>query len=400
MKGALKTLKTFKKISDSPLYTIDRHEHQLHTDSFIASECVNTGRQFEVDCVKFFAIFFMICIHVYEQLGNYDYHTMMPEGFFRNAMEFLGGPMAAPVFMFTMGIGMVYTRHNSPGAFIKRGWKLLFMGFALNFFRETLLEILGNVLLGMDYSFEYIADGFLNIDILQFSGMTFLVVGFLKKAGIGTKRMLMIGVLMQAIGMWASHLTFSSVIHGNLLGLLLPTGEKVAFPFSLWCLYPLLGMIFAEYLQRVCDKDRFYRIILISGVVVALAFTSCFCWIGYDIRYIYALAENSYYHQTFIGVVWIGAFVLIALSISHFLLGKMEQTKAGTFICFCSRNLNVIYIIQWLIIAWTVAFVTAMNIEVKLWAVEIILVGLLISLLSIGMIALWKRMRRRDSFCR
>ncbi|MBQ8261605.1 MAG: hypothetical protein IJZ00_04905, partial [Lachnospiraceae bacterium] len=74
MKGALKTLKTFKKISDSPLYTIDRHEHQLHTDSFIASECVNTGRQFEVDCVKFFAIFFMICIHVYEQLGNYDYH--------------------------------------------------------------------------------------------------------------------------------------------------------------------------------------------------------------------------------------------------------------------------------------------------------------------------------------
>ena len=53
--------------------------------------------------------------------------------------------------------------------------------------------------------------------------------------------------------------------------------------------------------------------------------------------------------------------MLIALSISHFLLGKMEQTKAGTFICFCSRNLNVIYIIQWLIIAWTVAFVTAME---------------------------------------
>ena len=85
--------------------------------------------------------------------------------------------------------------------------------------------------------------------------------------------------------------------------------------------------------------------------------------------------------------------MLIALGISRFLLGKMEQTKAGTFICFCSRNLNVIYIIQWLIIAWTVAFATAMNVEVKLRAVEIILVGLLISLLSIGMIALWKRMK-------
>ena len=140
--------------------------------------------------------------------------------------------------------------------------------------------------------------------------------------------------------------------------------------------------------------------LIMSSVMVAIALTSCLCWMGYDIRRIYALADNSYYHQTFIGVLWIGAFVLIALGISHFLLGKMEQTKAGTFICFCSRNLNVIYIIQWLIIAWTVAFVTAMNIEVKLQAVEIILVGLLISSLSIGMIALWKRMKRRDSFRR
>ena len=375
--------------------SIDRQKQQLHIDSFISSECVNTCRQFEVDCIKFFAIFFMICIHVYEQLGDYDYHNRMPEDFFRNAMEFLGGPMAAPVFMFTMGIGMVYTHHNAPRAFIKRGWKLLFMGFALNFFRETLLEILGNLILGMNYSFEYIADGFLNIDILQFAGMTFLVVGFLKKAGLGTKRMLMIGVLMQAIGMWAVHLTFSSVIPGNLLGLLLPTGEKVAFPFFLWCLYPFSGMIFGKILQRVWDKNRFYRIILMSGVVVALALTSCFCWIGYDIRYIYALAENSYYHQTFIGVLWIGSFVLIALGISWFLFNKIEQTMAGTFICFCSRNLNVIYIIQWLIIAWMVAFVTVVNPEVKLRATGIILVGVLVSSLAIGMIALLKLIRSK-----
>ena len=86
---------------------------------------MNKGRQFEVDCIKFFAIFFMICIHIYEQLGRYDYKHLLPTGFFRNAIEFLGGPMAAPVFMFAMGMGMVYTRHNSSEEFIKRGCHIL-----------------------------------------------------------------------------------------------------------------------------------------------------------------------------------------------------------------------------------------------------------------------------------
>ena len=360
----------------------------------LSSERINTGRQFEVDCIKFFAIFYMICIHVYEQLGAYEYHNIVPVGVFRNVVEFLGGPMAAPVFMFTMGIGMVYTRHNSPKEFIKRGWKLLFMGFALNFFRETLLEILGNLLLGMDYSFEYIADGFLNIDILQFAGMTFLIVGLMKKAGIGIGKMLVIGVLFQAIGMWASHLTFSSVIPGNLLGLLLPTGEKVAFPFSLWCLYPFFGIIFAEYLQRVLDKNKFYRMLIVTSVVVTIAFSSCLCWMEYDIRHFYALADNSYYRQTFMSILWIMPFVLLALGISHFIFRRIEQTKAGFFIRFCSQNLNTIYIIQWLLIAWMVAFVTAMDIEAQLQATGIFLVGFLVSVSAIGITMVWKRISK------
>lgn len=355
---------------------------------------MNKVRQFEVDFVKFSAIFFMICIHVYEQLGGYDYKHLLSTSFFRNIVEFLGGPMAAPVFMFAMGMGMVYTSHNSPGEFIKRGWKLLFLGFALNFFRETLLEILGNLILGMDYSFDYISDGFLNIDILHFAGMTFLIVGLMKRAKICTGMMVVIGVLLQAVGMWASRLSFSSVIPRNLLGLLLPTGEKVAFPFTLWCLYPLLGIVFAEYLQKVLDKDRFYRMLILVSVVTVVAFTSALCWIGYDIRYIYALVDNSYYHQTFISVLWIVPFVLIALGLSHFLFGNIEQTKAGKFIGFCSRNLNVIYIIQWLIIAWIVAFLTAFNKTANLCGIEIFLVGLMISAMAIGVTVLWKRIRK------
>ena len=355
----------------------------MKTETYISSERVNTGRQYEIDCVKFFAVIFMVCIHTYEQLSSYDYHNYLPTGFFRNAIEFLGGPMAAPVFMFAMGAGMVFTRHSSPKDFIKRGFKLLAMGFLLNFFRESLLEILGNLILKMDYSFEYIADGFLNIDILHFAGMTFLAAGLMKKAKINSKAMLVIGILFQAVGIWFSRLTFSSVITGNLLGLLFPTGEKVAFPLSLWCLYPFLGILFGEYLQKVLNKEKFYRILIITGSVVSVAMISCLLFIGYDIRLIYALCDNSYYHQNFIGVIFIIPFVVLSLGISYFLFKKTSQTKFGVFISFCSKNLNMIYIIQWLLIAWTVAVLTATGKEPDLNAIGTILVGLFVTSVAI-----------------
>lgn len=282
-------------------------------ETYISSERVNTGRQFEVDCVKFFAIFFMICIHVYEQLGKYDYHHMIPLGVFRNAMEFLGGPMAAPMFMFTMGIGMVFTHHDSAEEFMKRGWKF----------------------------------------------------------------------------------PFPSVILGNLLGLLLPTGEKVAFPLSLWFLYPVAGILFAEYMQRTLDKDRLYGRMILMGVVGVIALSSWLRWAGYDIRWLYALAENSYYHQTLISVLWTLSFLLLVLGTIHFLLGGIEQSRMGFFVCFCSRNLNTIYIIQWLIIAYMVAFVTAMSVERRLSATGIVLVGMLVSVLTIGITVLLNKKKRK-----
>ena len=61
-------------------------------------------RRFELDAVKFFAIFFMVMIHVYEYLGPYDTDHVMPDSAFRNIIEFLGGPLVAPVLMFCMGI--------------------------------------------------------------------------------------------------------------------------------------------------------------------------------------------------------------------------------------------------------------------------------------------------------
>ena len=86
---------------------------------------ITNQRHFEVDAEKAFVIVVMGVIHVYEILSNIDYHTTLPTGFFRIILEFLAGPLGAPVFMFAMGIGMIFTRHDSPEQFIRRGIRLI-----------------------------------------------------------------------------------------------------------------------------------------------------------------------------------------------------------------------------------------------------------------------------------
>lgn len=349
---------------------------------------VNTGRQFEVDCIKFFAIFFMICVHIYEMLGKYDFYHTMPDGVFRNWMEFAGGPLAAPVFMFSMGIGMVYTRHKTYKEFLKRGLKLLIIGYTLNFFRETLLEILGITILGLDYSFDQLVNGWLNIDILEFAGIAFLTVGLMKKFKIRTEVMLVISIILQAIGIWALRLSLPFAIVRDLLGLFIPTDPVVCFPLTLWLIYPVSGIAFGEILQRTENKGKLYGKLLLIGVTGVSAMSSIIWFTGNDVRMMYALIDDTYYHQNLISSIWTVSVVFIALSLDYFLLRKLDNTVVRKLVEYCSMRINKIYIVQWLLIAYLVAIVTALEIEGRLSAGGIILVGMTVSFVAIGIATL------------
>jgi hypothetical protein len=113
-------------------------ENSLSLPVFSKEE-VNAKRQFEYDVAKAFAIVFMILVHTVDQITA-------GEGSLYCAIEFFGCAPSACVFMISMGLGIVFTRHRSPRDFLLRGAKLLIAAYLLNFFRETLLLILGNAL--------------------------------------------------------------------------------------------------------------------------------------------------------------------------------------------------------------------------------------------------------------
>ena len=91
----------------------------MNISNLFSDEKVNTGRQVELDIAKGLAIIFMIFLHTIMVVAAYNVGLSPEYNYvFSNV---LGRPFAAVIFMFCMGVGVVYSRHSQWDTMIKRG---------------------------------------------------------------------------------------------------------------------------------------------------------------------------------------------------------------------------------------------------------------------------------------
>ena len=329
---------------------------------------VNPGRQLELDVSKVFAILYMVIVHVYEEMSAVNY-WVMPDSVFRGIIEFAGGPLAAPVFMFAMGVGMVYTRHRSPKAFAVRGLKLLAAAYILNVVRMTIPFLIAK-LSGDSWGHWTIVDTIGLVDILQFAGVSFLLVALLSRWKVGKYGIVAVALLLQGLGTLLLHSFHGlSQVAQYAVGLFFRTNPNVCFPLSLWFVYPAFGILFGEYLQTVGDKKRMYGRIGIVSVAGLAALTAGMKYMGWDPVNVFALSRDSYYIQHFAGTVWtmfvVGIQLFICYRISLHLAGSALKLTG-----FVSRRVNTIYLIQWVLIPYTIVVMEAAGLpRLPAWAV-------------------------------
>ena len=216
----------------------------------------------------------------------------------------------------------------------------------------------------------------------------------MKRCKFSIIRMCEMAFLMQAVGIWATKLHMKPGAFQNLLGLIVPTGKWTSFPLTLWIVYPALGMLFGKYLEKCEDKDRMYRNLMFYSMVFFAVYTVGLLYTGFDIRENYALYKDSYYHHNIISTLWTLPIIILALSICHFLFGKLEQTKLGEFIRYLSENLNTIYIIQWLIIAYSVAISILLGIDKTYSSIIIIIGGIIVTFVAVILSIPFVRIKR------
>lgn len=348
----------------------------MNISNLFSDDKINTGRQVELDIAKAMSIIFMIFLHT--MWVNMAFKHSFSPAYEFTVGSLLGRPYAAPIFMFCMGVGIVYSRKSQPKTMIRRGAILYLLGILVNIFEFFIPNFLSGTLLGNWDAFP-IQGGLLLfcVDILAFAGLAFIFIGILKKMDLSNSNMAIVAVVLSVIGSLTRGtdfgVTFLNLFVSDFIG---TQGGFTAFPLFNWLIFPIAGYIWGQYFIRAKDKGDFFKFWPIF-IIISLAyfFASSRLWGG-----ILSNDIHMYYFMNTLDAVFciISAHGIIGLC--HWMAKYLPDAviKVDTIL---SSNINTIYIAQWF-------FVPLAAIFIAYFFKGIVVDDLLNSIISICMIVL------------
>ena len=315
-----------------------------------SDEKVNTGRQVELDIAKALSIIFMIFLHTLMVVTAFN-NTVSPTYLFVFS-NILGKPCAAPIFMFCMGVGVVYSRHSQWNVMIKRGVKLFLLGILVNVFEFFLPCFVCGTLLGRwDIFPTYGGLLLFCVDILAFAGLAFILMGILKKFELSDKWLIAIAVAMSLIGTILRFTDFGvpvlNLFFGNFIG---TEGGFTAFPLFNWFIFPIAGIVWGHYFIRAKDKSKFFKFWPIF-IIIPLIY---FVWSA-TVDGGFLSDAHHYYFMTTFDVVFCLLYAHGNIGLCYY-LAKILPNSIKKFFSTLSSNINNIYIAQWCFIPLGVIF--------------------------------------------
>lgn len=356
---------------------------------------VNTGRQAFLDVAKSLSILFMVLVHVL-------LYVAVPEdavGEARGAKfcywlvdYVLGGTLAAPIFMFAMGVGIMYSRSSGPAALMRRGGDIFGKGVLLNILRCVPFAL---VMLFVTQSAESRGETYgqfvfelVQSDILTFAGLAFMLFALLKRIGLSGGGILAIAVGMSVAGTFYRGLAFGDGLVDIAVSPFLGVSEKPAescFPLFNWFVFPASGMVFGAFLRRCASTDRLFGYLTPVALAIYLPLT---VWLtAHDSPWL--TCDVEFYHMTFPEALYTFTGIFSVLGVCHFLsrfLGARLLSIAGE----TSRMINEIYIVHWLILV-VLSAVFSYALERRLGVYESQLAALVILVVSFHLARRWCR---------
>lgn len=363
---------------------------------FISTEEVNCSRQPELDLAKGFAILFMVLCHTVMELGNSGTNVLGTL-----AISVLGGPLAAPVFMTSLGVGVCYSKNSTPEKLARRGVKTIGIALLLNFFRVVLpLTFVGILTGGFDWQFT--AAVFVSCEILSFAGLSFILIALIKKLNLSNLQVVLIALIFALFGglfTKGHELLFTSDIINAIVGIFVPTNvytahllefyhDGIPFPFCNWIIFPLAGFLFGRTLRKVTDKTAMYK--LIFPVATALSLLFLFINMKYG-RWV--LEKGGYYHIGLLSGLFYLCVVFFSFSTCYFIKDFLPE-KISHVLGLMSANIIEIFCLHWVILNWTFCLYTMVFGQPRMDNAAAYVVGLVIAAAATR-IAVWWSDRKK-----
>lgn len=314
------------------------------------------------DYVRGLAVILMIISHVALMFGSAE-AAVTPIGRFMN--DFCGTAPAAPVFMFLMGVFMVFPGEKGFAMLFCRGLKLFVLGLLLNVIRMVIPFFILSIFVPGEFEHmctmlqvsrdEVYWRIFYNVDILGFAGVACMLIAVLSLVLKKTWHWVLAGsatiIAAPYLWGWGEDLGAFFYLLQPLWGRPFVEGvpTDTAFPVFPWLIFPILGLILGRLLRDGLEETRLagllFRISLLTGAVGGVLVGK------------YGMPQFGDYYRMYPGgtllvvtfstlwtamFLWFSAFAKLRAILDH--------------LVFWSRHITLIYFVQWFIFGFSVLF--------------------------------------------
>lgn len=305
------------------------------------------------DLARGLAIVFMIGVHVLFHWGSPETWTT-PIG---QVISFLGGPTAAPVFMFLMGASLAFSSRSSFGALAVRGVWLVCLGYLLNVLRGVIPAYLG--LSAGVVTADQIAPFTLSwlattVDVHHMAGLSLIAIAALR---LGTRPgwlWIALAAVVVLTGPWVRGLEFGAPLLDAPLTPVLGGAPNVYYAVVPWIAYPLVGALFGSFMARAdagAARTRVFRRAALLGLGLCAAAAAAFIASppSFDIA--------TYWRMPPVYFVGILGLVLVWLWACDLAVRHVRANRAFTFLYGWSASVIAIYFTHWLVVGWGIGVV-------------------------------------------
>ena len=357
------------------------------------TEKINSGRQLELDLAKAFVIVNLATIHTVIECSSDE---MLESGLPYFFDTVLGGPLAAPMFLFCMGIAFVYTKRQDASAFLYRGIKLGIVAFLLNVFRFFIPFMLGYAISGdREQYLEPVLYRLFGNDVLQFSSLCMLFICFVKKIRLPDYAIFLLALAMRLAAEFLTGFDYGNQVLNVILGHFIAVEDSAEmvfsdFPLLNWTIIPVTGYIFGKRLICCKDKKKLYLALSIPSLLFTVF------WFARGIittTGMFGEGQNCYYHMRSLDMLSSITAAFACIGIYYFII-KLLPKAAMKGIVAVSAAITWVYCIQWIIVMWTTDFALYLLRGSQILPSNLsVLLGYGISVISTGL-ALFLRKKR------
>jgi uncharacterized membrane protein len=302
------------------------------------------------DLARGLAILFMIGVHVLFHWGSPATWTA-PIG---QVISFLGGPPAAPVFMFLMGASLAFSSRTSFASLAVRGLWLLWLGYLLNFLRGVIPAYLG-IQAGVvteeqiaPFTLPWLAT---TVDVHHMAGLSLLAIAALRMAARPNWVWIALAAAVVLAGPFLRGLEFGTPLLDGPLTPVLGGAPNVYYAVVPWVAFPLVGGAYGASMARATNpaaRVQVFRLGALAGAGLMAAGVALFTVAppSFDVGTYWRMPPSYFVGITGLVLVWLwGCDVVVR---------HVRTNRAFDFLYGWSANVIAIYFTHWLVVGWGV----------------------------------------------